>query len=221
MKIAFVTECDYTIESEALSGCDLVIFPFFTRETVGYNREIKGITNFFRTLTSLSSRLKATIVAGCDTDSYGFIRHSAAVCDKGKLLGISDMTVIRDGDKYTGGGALRVYDTHAGKTGVAVGADALSSECVKTLALCGADIIVNVSDGFEDGAAIVSARAKAYEFGVPIAICAYKNAALAGTDGNMIFTSPQKITTVNLKAEKDYHLITLRRRGKRRKGDRI
>ena len=219
MKIAFVTECDYYLDGEALGGCDLVLFPFYTGGVVSYNKEIKGVTNFFRTLTNLSKRLKSTVIAGVDTDSYGIVRHSAAAIDGGKLLGISDMTTAYENEKYVGGGTLRVYDTRAGKIGVAVGWDALSSDCVKTLALCGADVIVNIADTVLGGITGVSSRAKAYEFGVPIAVCAYKNAMLCGTNGEMIFSSPQKISVATVRTEKDYHLVTLRRRGKKHNGE--
>lgn len=217
MKIAFVTECDYDMTTEGVKDCDLIIFPFYMKETVSYNREIKGTTNFFKTLTGLSRTLKATVIAGVDTDSYGNIRHSAAVCDCGRLLGISDMTIVPDNEKYIGGGSLRVYDTKAGRIGLAVGGDAFSSECIRTLSSCGADYIVHIADPIEDGNAQISARAKAYEFGVPIAVCARGNAMLAAADGRLVFGSPQKITAVNLKIERDYHIITLRKRGKSRR----
>ncbi|MBP5308037.1 MAG: carbon-nitrogen hydrolase family protein [Clostridia bacterium] len=218
MKIAFVTECDYELSGGA-EGCDLVVFPFFRGGAVSYDKEIKGATNFFRTLTNLSKRLKSTVIAGCDTDSYGMIRHSAAVCDGGKLLGISDMTTVAEKEKYVGGGTLRVYDTRAGKIGLAVGWDSLSSEVVKTLALCGADVIVNVADTVLGGITGVSARAKAYEFGVPIAVCAYRNAMLCGVEGEMVFSSPQKVSVATVGTGKDYHLVTLRRRGKKYNGE--
>lgn len=217
MKITFVTECDYNLTLEQADGSDLVIFPFYFKEAVSYNKEIKGTTNFFKTLTNLSRSLKATVIAGADTDSYGSVRHSAAVCDGGRLLGISDMTAVLNNEKYIGGGSLRVYDTRAGKIGIAVGGDAMISDCIKTLAASGADLIVNVADYIEDGNTQISARAKAYEFGVPIAVCARGNAMLAGADGRLIFGSPAKITAVNLKIERDYHVVTLRRRGKRKR----
>ena len=125
------------------------------------------------------------------------------------------MTLIRDGEKYIGGGALRVYETRAGKIGIAVGGDMFSSDCIKTLALCGADVIVNVADPVLDSTTNISARAKAYEFGVPIAVCANKNAMLASPSGETVFTSPKKISVANVRTDKEYHIITLRRRGRK------
>ena len=219
MKIAFVTECDYDLEHERIEGCDVVLFPFFKEHAVSYNTEIRGATNFFKALNNMSKCLKTTVIAGVDTDSYGVLRHSVAVCDNGKLLGISDMNAVCDGEPYTAGGGLRVYDTHAGKIGVAVGEDVLFSDHVKALALCGADVIVNISDPVTDSIFGVSARAKAYEFGVPIAVCAYRYAALIGDGGETVFTSPQKISIANVRVGRDYHLITLRRRGKKYRGE--
>ena len=221
MKIAFVTECDYNIAHEALSGCDLVLFPFYNGSTVSYNKEIKGQTNYFRTITNLSKCLKSTVIAGVDTDSYGTVRHSAAVCDGGKLLGISDMTAVSENQKYVCGGTLRVYDTHAGKIGLAVGWDGLSSDCVRVLAFCGADVIVNIADGILSGITGISSRAKAYEFGVPIAVCTYKNAMLCGVNGEMVFSSPQKVSVAAVRTEKDFHSVTFKRRGKKYTGDNL
>ncbi len=214
MKIAFFTQCDY----DALPmGCDVAVFPFFQGEAVSYNKEIKGITTFFRRLTELSKSRKTAIIAGADTDSYGSVRHSAAVCDGGKLLGISDMTIVSEGERYIGGGGLRVYDTHAGKIGVAVGRDIISSECVRSLAACGADVIVNVMDEITDPCIPINARAKAYEFGVPVAACCKNLAFLATADGEMAFLSPDIMTLATLDTGRDYHTITVRKRGKYRR----
>lgn len=217
MKIAFVTECDFTVTDEDVADCGLLLFPFYYDGVVSYNKEIKGDTRFFKTLTNLSKCLKTTVIAGVDTDSCGMIRHSAAVCDGGKLIGISDMVVVRDGENYLGGGTLRVYDTKAGSLGVVVGEDVFSSECIRTLTLCGADLIVCVADAVTDGSYCLNARAKAYEFGVPIAVCANKTAMLADINGEMVFASPKKITHATVNVERDYHLITLRRRGRKRR----
>ena len=220
MKIAFVTECDYAVPHGDVEGCDVIVFPFYYKEPVSYNSEIKGSTTFFKTLTNLSKCLKTTVIAGVDTDSYGALRHSVAVCDNGKLLGISDMISVREGDSYVGGGSLRVYETRAGKIGIIAGGDVFCSECIRTLAQCGADVIVSVCDPILDNNVGISARAKAYEFGVPIAVCANKNAMLALTSGELAFCSPKKVTVANVRVDKEYHLVTLRRRGRKQQKNR-
>ena len=79
MKLAFVTECDYFAITDA-DVYDVILFPFYIGKPVDYSAEIAGKTHFFKTLTNLSKSLKTTIIAGVDTNSYGKIRHSAAVC---------------------------------------------------------------------------------------------------------------------------------------------
>jgi len=131
---------------------------------------------------------------------------------------MSDMTGIRDGERYVGGGSLRVYDTRAGRIGIAVGGDMMCSDCIRTLALSGADVIVNVADPVLDANTGISARAKAYEFGVPIAVCANRSAMLASPTGEMVFTSPKKVSVTTVRTDKEYRVITLRRRGKNKRG---
>ena len=218
MKIAFITECDYFFFAAEAEGCDLVLFPFYRAKVINYGSEIKGDTDFFRTLTGLSKALKATVIAGADTDSYGLIRRSVAVCDNGKLLGISDLLAVSEGEPFTCGAFYRVYDTRAGRVGVAVGSDGASSDCVRALASCGADVIVNIAEKM-DGKTLLSARAKALEFGTPIAVCAEGGACLAGTNGEALFASPMKISTFSVRPGRDYHVVTCRRRGKRFTGD--
>lgn len=220
MRIALVTECDYAVSPDEVEGCDVVVFPFYYKEPISYNSEIKGLTTFFRTLTNLSKCLKSTVIAGVDTDSYGSLRHSAAVCENGRLLGITDMNAIVDGERYVGGGGLHVYQTHAGRIGVIVGDDVFSSECVRSLAVCGADVIVAVCDPILDCNVGVSARAKAFEFGLPIAVCANKNSMLALPGGELAFCSPQRVTVASVRQDKEYHLVTLRRRGRKQQKNR-
>ncbi len=213
MKISFVTECDYNLSHSELVGSDLVLFPFYTEKAISYNKEIKGITSFFRSLTNLSKYLKTTVIAGVDTDSYGSVRHSAAVCDNGKLLGISDMNYVWNEEKYIGGGGFRLFETKAGRIGVAVGNDVICNECVKALSQCGADIIVNISDGLLGGSIGVIARSRAFEFGLPVAVCASKASLLALPNGQMAFCSPAKVTSVEVRTDKNYNIVSMRRRG--------
>lgn len=212
MKIAFVTECDYRAISET-GVYDLIVFPFYIGKPVNYFTEIKGETNFFRTLANLSKSLKSTIIAGVDTDSYGKIRHSVAVMAGGKLLNICDMNSTRAGDGYTAGAELSVCRDGKRKIGIIVGNDIYSGECVKTLALSGAEIIVNVADPVTSALRGVFARARAYEYGVPVAVCAHKQALVAGVDGKIAFSSPSKISTVEIPSVYNYRAVTVRRRG--------
>lgn len=211
MKIAFVTECDYSAISPE-HGADLVLFPFFTEKPVSYFKEIKGETVFFRMITNLSKTLKAMVIAGVNTDSYGKVRHSATVCFNGKMLAVCDMNSVKNCYDYTAGATYNVFSNGTSKVGVIVGDDLYSTECVKTLALSGADVLVNISDPVTSTLKATFARARAYEFGIPVAVCAHKHSLVASIDGKISYSSPAKISTVIIPPSYNYRLITLRRR---------
>ena len=212
MKLAFVTECDYFAITDA-DVYDVILFPFYIGKPVDYSAEIAGKTHFFKTLTNLSKSLKTTIIAGVDTNSYGKIRHSAAVCANGKLLAVADMNYSKKDDGYTSGVEFALCRDGKHKIGVLVGHDIYSSESAKTLVLSGAEILVHIADPIISSIESVFARARAYECGVPVAVCAHKQAMLAGVDGKIAFSSPSKISAAEIKPVYNYRALTVRRRG--------
>ncbi len=192
---------------------DLVLFGFNGLGLVSYKKELDGETEYFHDLARLSNQLNSVVICGTDTDTYGVFRHSAVVADKGKILGVSDMAHSIDDSEFVAGGNFRVYDTSAGKIGVIVGEDLFFPETARVLTLCDADIIVCLLKKLDNLMPQVMLRASAFSNGVPMALCAKNYSAVADIRGNIVVASTANITKVKVKIEKDFHLISSRRRG--------
>ncbi len=196
-----------------LSGQKIVLFGFNGLGLVSYKKELEGETEYFHDLARLSNQLGSVVICGADTDTYGVFRHSAVVADKGKILGVSDMAHSIDDSEFVAGGNFRVYDTSAGKIGVIVGEDLFFPETARVLTLCDADIIVCVLKKLENYMPQIMLRASAFSNGVPMALCAKSYSAVADVRGDIVASSTANILKVKVKIEKDFHLISSRRRG--------
>ena len=214
MRICFVSrDSIYTQEKEIVSSeAQLVVGGFKSIGEVSYERELKEETDYFERLAGLSKRTNALLVCGCITDTKGFKRKSAVVAEGGRLLGVSDMLNVVDGDGNSGA-ALKVYDTKAGKIGVIVAEDLCFPEVVKSLTLCGADVIVCPYGVVENGVESVLVRAYAFCYGAPICFCGIGYSAIGGVDGGLAFASPAGVAVAELEGVKEYHLVETRRRG--------
>lgn len=196
-----------------VSGCDVLTFGFNGLGLVSYKKELSGETEYFHDAAKLSGQLDSVVICGCDTDNYGVFRHSALVADKGKILGVSDMAHSVDDSEFSAGGNFRVYDTSAGKIGVIVAEDLFFPETVRVLALCDADLIVCVFKKIENAMPLVLMRAGAFSNGVALALCAEKYFAVSDIKGKIISCGSNPLSNTSIKIEKDYHLISSRRRG--------
>lgn len=217
MDVCFVTEdtlnAVWQDKIDKIGKNDLLVFGFNGLGLVSYKKELSGETEYFHDVAKLSKQLQTVVVCGCDTDNYGVFRHSVVVADRGKILGVSDMVHQIDESEFVPGGSLRVYDTGAGKIGVVVAEDLFFPETVRVLTLCDADIIVCVFKKLETTMPQVMARAGAFCNGILLALCAEKYVAVANIKGEIIASGSQNIIKTKLKIEKDYHLISSRRRG--------
>ncbi len=196
-----------------ISGHNVVLFGFNGLGLVSYKKELEGETEYFHDLARLSNQLSAVVICGADTDTYGVFRHSVVIADKGKILGVSDMAHSIDDSEFVAGGNFRVYDTSAGKIGVIVGEDLFFPETARVLTLCDADIIVCALKKLDNLMPQVMLRASAFSNGVPMALCAKNYSAVCDIRGNIIMSSTANITKAKVKIEKDYHLVSSRRRG--------
>ena len=117
MKIHFVTEgtLNEFWDAGPASGCDVLFFGFNGLGEVDYRSELDGGTSKLEDAAILSRELGCVVVSGCYTDSCGIRRKSAVVAEKGRILGVSDMLNTVDTSDFKSGGALRVYNTSAGK----------------------------------------------------------------------------------------------------------
>ena len=214
MRVCFVSRGEISTQKNLLMsvGADLIVGSFRSLGEVSYERELKGETKLFESVASLSKSTGSVVVCGCITDTKGFKRKSAVVSENGKLLGVSDMLNVLDGEMNSGA-ALKVYETKVGRVGVMVSEDLYFPEVVKSLTLCGADIIVCPYGLVENGIEGVLIRAHAFCYGAPICLCGVGYSAVGGVDGSLVFASPDSPTVAEIEGLKEYHLVETRHRG--------
>lgn len=193
---------------------DIFLFGFNGLGEVSYEKELKGETALFEEGALLSKERKAIVVSGCVTDTRGHKRRSALVAENGRLCGVSDMLYPADGECGSGA-SLRVYDTKAGKMGVVVANDLYFPEVIKNLVLCGSDFIVCPFGRVINTVPSVLMRAYSYCYGVPILLCGEGYALSADGTGEIAFASPQSPAVFPFEKVKEYHLIEIRKRGRR------
>lgn len=192
---------------------DVLVFGFNGLGLVSYKKELGGETEYFQDLASLSKETGGVVICGCDTDTYGVFRHSAVIADKGKILGVTDMAHSIDESEFVPGGNFRVYDTSAGKIGIIIGEDLYFPEVSRVLTLCDADLIITVFKKLDGTMPQIMLRACAFSNGVNMALCAKNYACIADIKGNVSLASGGDIVKAKIKTEKDYRLISSRRRG--------
>ncbi len=214
MRVCFVSRGDIYTQAESLllEETDLIVGGFRSLGEVSYERELKEETRFFERVASLSQATGAVVICGCVTDTKGFKRKSAVVAENGRLLGVSDMINVVDGE-VNSGAALKVYETKAGRVGVMVSEDLYFPEVAKSLTLCGSDLIVCPYGVVENGIESVLIRAYAFCYGAPICLCGIGYSAIGGVDGTLSFASPVSPAVAEIERVKEYHLVETRRRG--------
>lgn len=192
---------------------DLLVFGFNGLGLVSYKKELAGETEYFQDLAKLSRQTESVVICGCDTDTYGTFRHSAAIADKGKILGVSDAVHTIDESEFVPGANFRVYDTSKGKIGVIVWEDLFFPESTRVLTLCDADFIVCVFKRVEDTMPQITLRTMAYCNGVSMALCSKNYACVSDYKGNITVAGTSDVIKAKVKTERDFRLISSRRRG--------
>ena len=217
MKVNFVTSWSlnnfWQNKLDKTSKPDLLVFGTNGLGLVSYKKELDGETEFFHDVAGLSREIGGVVISGLDTDTYGVYRHSAVIAEKGKILGVSDMSFTIDESEFKSGGNFRVYQTSVGKIGLLVGDDIYFPESAKVLALCDADIIVSIFGRCDNGMPEIMTRASAFSNGVTIALLSNDRVTVAGVNGDVLLSSCKENTEADLKIQKDYHRISTRRRG--------
>ena len=217
MKTCIVTHLDidafWKDKLEETNKPNLLVFGTNGLGVVSYKQELEGLTEYFQDVAKLSRAIDGVIISGCNTDTYGVLRHSAVIADRGKILGVSDMIHCVDESEYVPGGYFRVYDTSAGKIGVIIGEDLFFPEVSRILTLCDADILVCVFDAVETDMPEIMVRSSAFANGVTVLLCAKNVVTCVDIRGNVIYKSDKYINQITVRPEKDYHLISSRRRG--------
>ncbi|MBR7100246.1 MAG: hypothetical protein IKC91_03720 [Clostridia bacterium] len=215
MQIGFITDGKlvHFQKRRDIRPAHLYCFAFGSIGEVNYEKEVCGESAELEEVALFSRNFNCTVIAGCYTDTKGIKRKSAVVAEKGKILGISDMTTGIDGDIYKCGSGIRVYDTSVGKIGVLVGQDIYFPELFKSLAQCGSEQIVCLYESVGDSLEQILLRANAFCYGVPICMCAHGYVQIADVSGKIAYATPLSPSYFNAEPFKEYHLIETRLRG--------
>lgn len=214
MRVCFVSRGSpraFSESGERGGDADLFVFGFQSGE-VSYEKELKGETGHFEELALLSKERNAVVVCGFVTDTRGLKRKSVLVAENGRILGVSDMLNILDGE-WNAGACARVFETKKGRMGVIVAEDLYFFEVVKALTVAGCDFIVCPFGGDAGEIERVMLRANAFCFGVPILFCSRGYSIVAEVTGEVEFASPQSPVIFPFERARTYHLIETRRRG--------
>ena len=194
------------------SDADILFFGFQSLGEVSYEKELKGETGYFEDAAILSKENHNVVVCGCVTDTRGVKRKSAVVAENGRILGVSDMLNAVDGE-YSSGAGLRVYETRAGRLGVAVAEDIYFPELLRTLAVCGSDIVLCPFGVVSDFTESLLLRSAAFSYGVPMCLGGVGYSAIADISGSLLFSSPDSPVEFSFEKKQEYHLVETRRRG--------
>ena len=142
---------------------------------------------------------------------YGYVRGFSPL--GGKILGVSDTVHTIDESEFVPGASFRVYDTSKGKIGLIVGEDLYFPEVSRVLALCDADFIVCLFKKPDGAMPQIMLRAMSFSNGVCMALCSKNYACVSDVKGNVSVAGTSDIVKAKVKTEKDYRLISSRRRG--------
>ncbi len=211
MKICVITERRKELP-ERLPACDVALFGFGSLGLVDYESELSGKTDKFEKMAKLSGVSRCGVLCACVTDSHGLMRKSVAAAYGGKLLGITDMQYVLDGEEYKSGAGVGVYNIGGYKVGLCIDNDLYFPECIKILSACGSNLIAVHCENVTDGIPPLLIRAYAYLYGVPIVLCTAKMAYFADITG-VAAGSNQSAAMFETTPRNCYRLVTRRRRG--------
>lgn len=210
MVFCVVSDCE--VGSGELPECELAIYGFSGLGEVDFEKELTGDSEKFEDVARLSKKAGCGLICGCKTVSRGLLRKSVAVADRGKLLGISDMNHVLDGEPFKSGVGLGFYKVNGCKVGLCIENDLLFPDTFKALSLCGCNAIIVILEEIRDGIPPLLIRSYSYLYGVPIIMCAGKTAYFADVSG-AIATSTQGVSLFEISTQNRYHIVTTRTRG--------
>ena len=213
MKIKIDFKNQFPNEHNVCGNFDLYLNGFNGCERVKYGKELSGQTTVLKDLCKLSERIDKTIISAFDTDNYGILKQSACVLDKGKLLGISDMSIALSDNGYMPGTGGKLYDTSTCKIGVLVGDDVYSFELFKSLAVCGAELIVALSNFKKKEINSILVRAYSFLLGVPTILVFNNGCYVSNVNGDLV--SPCEDDVFEVEPYTDFILKTTKIKLKR------
>ncbi len=210
--MVFGVVCNGELDNFSLPDCDLAVFGFGGLGEVDFERELSGESEKFENAARLSQKYNCGIVCGCKTVSRGLVRKSVAVADRGKLLGISDMNHVLDGEQFKSGVGLGFYKVNGCKIGLCIENDLLFPGTFEALSLCGCNAVVAILEDIRDNIPPLLIRAYSYLYGVPVVMCAGKTAYFADVSG-AVASSVQDVSLFEITGRNRYHIVTTRTRG--------
>ncbi len=215
MRICFFNRdrLEHILESECVPQADVYCFDFSVMGEVSYEKELSGATDTFGRLAYFSKKFDCAAIGGCYTDLRGVKRKSAVAADRGKLIGVADANNILDNKNYKCGSGLKIFPAQAGKIGVAVGEDVLFPEVIKSLTLCGSDVIVCIYERLRDTTELTVMKANAYVYGVNICMCAKNYCQAVNAKGNLAFGTSASPFVFDFQMEREYRVVESRYRG--------
>lgn len=194
-----------------LPQCDLALLGFGCIGDVCFDTELSGASDKLGEFARLTKQRAAAAVCGCRTDSRGLKRKSAAVAEGGRLVGITDMLHVVDGEEYKSGAYLGLYRLGGYKVGLCIDNDIRYPEDIRSLSLCGCNLVACLSEQPDEMLPLLI-RAYAYLYGVPVVLCAGGVAYFAEPAGG-IASSNQPVTLFETNPQNSYRLISSRVRG--------
>lgn len=197
----------------SIDKCELIVFGFNGLGLVSYKNELDGKTEYFQDLARFSRQISSVVISGCDTEISGEYKHSAVIADKGRILGVSDAVHSIDESEFVSGGNFRVYDTSIGKIGLIIADDIFFFESSRVLASCDADFIICLIKEVENSIPQIMLRACAFSNGIVMALVSKNYFSVANNKGEIAYAGNKDANKINIKIEKDCHLVGARRRG--------
>lgn len=212
MKVCLVTNKSVDeFKREQSDNSEVIVFSFNGIKELNYKKELKGETEELVKIGKLSKETGSIVISGCVSDNYGTKKLSAVIADKGKIVGIADMSAKSLKEEYSSGGGYKIITTSIGKIGVLVGNDMFSPVVVKGMSLFEADILICVFKEVVDFKPSLIARAFSLLYGVPICVCA-ENFCMASLRGETLFSTPD-LHVHEIQTKKTYKEVITRQRG--------
>lgn len=211
MNIISVTNCDYhNLEETLVERESLMVIAHGVLHNVNLISELEGNTVTLKRLALWSKRDNLIIIAGIDASINDDTYCSAVVIDRGSILGISDMTHILSGD-YTQGNSLRLYDTSKGIIGLIIGDDIFYPECIRSLCISGATMLVYLANKKSTRKAMISSSAASMLNGVYCIAQTLDKLTIFDCYGKMIFRSSDDIVSTEIEPFVNDTFISSRR----------
>ena len=203
----------FDVSSEEYKEDNIVVFNQFGLNKINYKNELNGSENALSNFAKISKNSSKVLIAGAYSNNYGVKRKSCVIADKGKLLGIQDMSVSYDSSNFSVGGSHKIFHSSQGKIGIIVDEDIFSIESIKAMSICDVDVIIAIIFGEEKPQFNYLIRAYSYLFGIPIVVLA--NSSVLSSDINGELQGSQKVKSVHTTVftKKSYRLITTKKRG--------